>query len=124
MLIPLAGGKARGLPIGADAQVNRSLGRLMHCLVAFPAKRNQISLDIVTKCATPSQVVNIKILEAATYLTAPVIALQDSFAQPRIRNARQSNSRLFLRDRVVHLVPAGLDGPYAPSEHPLGAEDS
>lgn len=104
--------------------MDQLFGRLMRCFVAFPAERNQITLDIATKGATPSQVVNIKILEAATYLTAPVIALQDSVAKPRIRNARQSNSRPFLRDRVGHLVPAGLDGPHAPSEHPLGAEDS
>jgi hypothetical protein len=32
----------------------------MHCLTAFRAKRNQISLDIVTECATPRQVVNIE----------------------------------------------------------------
>ena len=124
MIIPLAGCKARGVPVAQTLKWIGLLGRLMRCLVAFPAKRNQIGLDIVTKCATPSQVVNIKILEAATYLTAPVIALQDSFAQPRIRNARQSNSRPFLQDRVNHLVPAGLDGPHAPSEHPLDAEDS
>ena len=73
--------------------IDRLSGRLMHCLGAFPAKRNQISLDIVTKCATPSQVVNIEILEAATYLTAPVIVHQDFFTQPRIRDGRYSNSR-------------------------------
>ena len=71
-------------PDHADAQVDQLFGRLMHCLVAFPAKRDQISLDIVTKCATPSQVVNIEILEAATYLTAPVVTHQDFFTQPRI----------------------------------------
>jgi len=80
----LAGYKARGVPDRADAQVDQLFGRLMHCLVAFPAKRNQISFDIVTNCATPSQVMNIEILEAATYLTAPVIAHQDFFTQPRI----------------------------------------
>jgi len=47
-------------PDHADAQVDQLFGRLMHCLVAFPAKRNQISLDVVPKCATPSQVVDIK----------------------------------------------------------------
>ena len=75
----------------------------MRCFVAFPAERNQISLDIATKGATPSQVVNIEILEAATYLTAPVIALQDFFTQlltpdaasKRIREAPGGNlSRL------------------------------
>jgi len=104
--------------------VDQLLARLMHCLVAFPAKRNQISLDIVTKFATPSQVVNIEILEAATYLTAPVVTLQDFFTHPRIRNGRKSNSRPFLQDRAGHLVPEGLDGPYAACEHPLDADDS
>jgi hypothetical protein len=51
----------------------------MRCFVAFPAERNQISLDIATKGATPSQVVNIKILEAPTYLTTPVVTHQDFF---------------------------------------------
>jgi hypothetical protein len=66
-------------PDRADAQVDRLFGRSMHYLVAFPAKCNQISLDIVTKRAAPSQVVNIEILEAATYLTAPVVTHQDFF---------------------------------------------
>jgi hypothetical protein len=38
--------------------------RAVQPLVAFSTKRNQISLDVGTKCATPSQVVNIEILEA------------------------------------------------------------
>ena len=49
----------------------------MHQLVAFPTKRDQVGFQVVTKCATSSQGVNIEILEAATYLTAAVIALQD-----------------------------------------------
>ena len=97
----------------------------MHCLVAFPAKRNQISLDVVPKCATPSQVVNIEILEAATYLTAPVITRQDFFAQPRIRHGRHSNSRPLLQDGVAHLAfSAGSDGPHVAAEQPMDAEDS
>jgi hypothetical protein len=48
--------------------------------VAPSAKRDQISLNIVTDCAAPSQMVNIKILETATYLTAPVVTRQDFFA--------------------------------------------
>jgi hypothetical protein len=91
----------------------------MHCLVAFPAKRNEISLDIATKCATPSQVVNIEILEAATYLTAPVIALQDFFAQPGIRNGRYSNSGSFLRDGIAHLAfSEGSGGPHVVEAQP------
>ena len=97
----------------------------MQRLVAFPTKRNQISLDVVTECATPSQVVNIEILEAATYLTAPVIALQDFFPQPRISNGRHSNSRPLSQDGVTHLAfSAGSDGSYAVAEQPMDAEDS
>jgi hypothetical protein len=59
--------------------VDKLFGRLMRCFVAFPAERNQIALDIATKGATPSQVVNIKILEAPTYLTTPVVTHQDFF---------------------------------------------
>jgi hypothetical protein len=96
----------------------------MHCLVAFSAKRNQISLDIVTKCATPSQMVNIEILEAATYLTAPVVARQDFFTQPRIRDGRYSNSRPLSQDGFAHLAfSAGSDGPLVAAEQPMDAED-
>ena len=83
---------ARLAPDRADAQVDRLFGRLMHCLMAISANRNQISLDIVTKCATPSQVVNIEILEAATFLTAPIVTHQDFFTQPRIRDGHHSNA--------------------------------
>jgi hypothetical protein len=93
--------------------------------VAFPAKRNQISLDIVTKRATPSQVVNIEILEAATYLTAPVIALQDFLSQPRVWDGRHTDLRPLLRNRIAHVaVSAGSDGPYVAAEPPMDAEDS
>ena len=105
--------------------MDQLFGRLMHCLVAFPAKRNQISLDVVTKCATPSQVVNIEILEAATYLTAPVVTHQDFFTQPRIRDGRYSNSRPLSQDGVAHLAfSAGSDGPHVAAERPMDAEHS
>ena len=105
--------------------MDQLFGRLMHCLVAFSAKRNQISLDIVTKCATPSQVVNIEILETATSLTAPVVARKDFFTQPRIRDGRYSNSRSLSQDGVAHLsFSAGSDGSCAVAEQPMDAEDS
>src|SRR6266481_285967 len=89
----------------------------MHCLVAFPAKRNQIRLDVVTECAAPSQVVNIEILEGATYLTAPVVTHQDFFTQLRIRDGRYSNSRPLSQDGVAHLAfSAGSDGPHVAAE--------
>jgi len=50
--------------------------------VAFPANRDQVGLQILSKSAAPPQVVNIEIFEAATCLAAPVIALQYFFAQP------------------------------------------
>ena len=97
----------------------------MYCLVAFPAKRNQISLDIVTKCATTSYVVNIEILEAATYLTAPAVTHQDFFTQPRIRDGRYSNSRPLSQDGVAHLAfSAGSDGPHVAAERRMDAEHS
>ncbi|MGA8305276.1 MAG: hypothetical protein WB723_06340, partial [Candidatus Acidiferrales bacterium] len=60
----------------ADASPVSSMQRF----VATSANRDQISLGIVTECAAPFQMVNIKILETATYLTAPVVARQDFFA--------------------------------------------
>ena len=44
---------------------------------AFPTKRDQVDLFVVTKCATSSHVVNVEILRASTFLTAPTITLQD-----------------------------------------------
>src|SRR5580692_9163153 len=97
----------------------------MDGLVAFPTKRHQISLDVFTKCAAPSQVVNIEILEAATYLTAPVIAVQDFFTQPRIRDGRYSNSRPRSQDGVTHLAfSEGSGGPDVAAEQPMDAEHS
>jgi hypothetical protein len=53
-------------------------------LVEFPAKRDQVGLCIVANTAAPSQVVNIEILRASTFLTAPAITLQDFSTQPDI----------------------------------------
>ena len=44
----------------------KSAGGAVQKLVAFPAKRDQVGLCIVTKAAAPSQVVNIEILRAST----------------------------------------------------------
>jgi hypothetical protein len=74
-------------------------------LVAFPAKRDQVGLGIITKAAAPSQVVNIEILGAFTFLTAPTITLQDFSTQPDIYPRRLSNSRSFLRSELF-MVPA------------------
>ena len=93
--------------------------------MAFPAKRNQVSLDIVTKCATPSQVVDIEIFEAATYLTTPVIALQDFFTQPRILDGRHSETGSFSGNRVAHVAsPVRSDSPWVAAERPMDPEDS
>jgi hypothetical protein len=46
-------------------------------------RSDRVGFQVLSKCAAPSYVVNIEILEAATYLTAPVIALQDFLSQPR-----------------------------------------
>ena len=69
--------------------------------------------------------VNIEILKAATYLTAPVIARQDFFPQPRIRHGLQLDSRPLLRNRVAHVAfSVGSDGPYILAEGAMNAEDS
>jgi hypothetical protein len=62
----------------------KSGGEPVQNLVAFPAKRDQVDLCIVTKAAAPSQVVNIEILGTSTFLTAPAITLQDFSTQPDI----------------------------------------
>jgi hypothetical protein len=46
-------------------------------LVAFPAQRDQVGLGIVAKSAAPSDMVNIEVLRAPTFLAAPTIAFQD-----------------------------------------------
>ena len=56
----------------------------MRELMAFPAKRDQVRLCVVTKSAAPYHVVNIEILGASTLLTAPSIAFQDFSTQLRI----------------------------------------
>jgi hypothetical protein len=94
-------------------------------LVTFPTNCNQVSLAIVTECAAPSQVVNIEILEAATYLTAPVIARQDFFAQRRISDRGDPDSRPLMRNRVAHLAfSVGSDGSYVAAEQPTDSEHS
>jgi hypothetical protein len=94
-------------------------------LVAFPAKRDQVGPRVLSKGAAPSQVVNIEILEAATYLTSPVIARQDLLAQPRIRDGRWADSMPLLRNRVAHVAfSVGSDGAYVAAEQPMNAENS
>jgi hypothetical protein len=61
-----------------------SAGGPVQMLVAFPAKRDQVGLYVVAKGAAPSHVVNIEVLGASTYLTAPTVTLQDFPIQPRI----------------------------------------
>jgi len=89
-------------PFGKRAiSLSRKIPRLdgtVQNLVAFPTKRDQVGLHVLSKGAAPSQVVNIEILEAATYLTAPVIARQDPLAQPRIRDGRCADSMPLLRN--------------------------
>jgi hypothetical protein len=92
--------------------------------VAFPTKRDQVSLQILSKSTSPSQVVNIEILEAATNLTAPVIALQDFFTQPWIWDGRHSDTASFLRNKVAHVgLSVGSDGLRVTAEQPMDAED-
>ena len=69
----------------------KSAGEPVQKLVAFPTKRDQVGLCIVTKAAAPPQVVNIEILRASTFLTAPAITLQDFSTQPDIQLGRLSN---------------------------------
>ena len=56
----------------------------MQNLMACPAKCDQVGLRVVTKGAAPCRVVNIEILGASTFLTAPTITLQDFSPQPGI----------------------------------------
>jgi hypothetical protein len=46
----------------------------VHNLVAFSTKGNQVGLSVVTHGAAPFHVVNIEILRASTFLTAPTVA--------------------------------------------------
>ena len=61
-----------------------SAGGPVQNLMAFSTKRDQVGLYVVTKGAAASDVVNIEVLAASTYPTAPAIALQDFSAQTRI----------------------------------------
>lgn len=56
----------------------------MQNLVAFPTECDQVGLSIVTKVAAPFYVVNIEVLAASTFLTAPTITVQDFPSQPGI----------------------------------------
>ena len=69
----------------------KSAGGAVQKLVAFPTKRDQVGLCIVTKSAAQSQVVHIEILRASPFLTAPTITLQDFSTQPDILLRRLSN---------------------------------
>ena len=71
--------------------------------MAFPAKRDQVRLYIVTKGAAPSYVVNIEVLRASTFLTAPAITFQDFSAQSRIELGQLSNSGPSLRSGIIHV---------------------
>jgi hypothetical protein len=70
----------------------KSAGEPVQKLVAFPAKRDQVGLCVITKAAAPSQVVNIEILGASTFLTAPTVTLQDFSTQPDIYPKRHPTS--------------------------------
>ena len=97
----------------------------MQNLVAFPTKRDQVGFQVLSECAAPPQVVNIEILEAATYLTVPVITRQDLFAQRRISDRGDPDSRPLMRNRVAHLAfSVGSDGSYVAAEQPTDSEHS
>jgi hypothetical protein len=72
--------------------------------MACPTKCDQVGLRVVTKGAAPCYVVNIEILGASTFLTAPTITLQDFSTQHRIYAGRPSNSSPFLQSRIIHVV--------------------
>jgi hypothetical protein len=54
-----------------------SAGGPMEKLVAFPTKRDQVGLRIVSKGASPFHMVNVQIPERATLLALPTVAFQD-----------------------------------------------
>jgi hypothetical protein len=78
--------------------------RPVHGLVAFPAKRDQIGLCVISMGASPSHVVNVQIPERSALLTTPTVAFQDGTTQRRIKPRRRSNSRSFLRSGIIHLA--------------------
>jgi hypothetical protein len=96
----------------------------MQNLVAFPAKRDQVGLRVVTKGAASSDVVNIEILRASTFLAAPTIAFQDLPAQLRILPQRLSISKSFGRRRDIHVADSPVEAgcSEAANETPLAAE--
>ncbi len=49
----------------------------MENLVAFPTKRDQVDLRIVTKGASPPHMMNVQIPEGSAFLASPTVALQD-----------------------------------------------
>jgi hypothetical protein len=73
----------------------------MQNVMARPTKRDQVGLRVVTKGAAPCYVVNIEVLEASTFLTAPTITLQDFSTQHRIYAGHLSNSRPFSHSRII-----------------------
>src|SRR6202050_1329689 len=72
--------------------------------MACPTKCDQVGLRVVTKGAAPCDVVNIEILGASTFLTAPTITLQDFTTQNCKCAGRLSNSRPFLQSRIIHVA--------------------
>ena len=75
-------------------------------LVAFPAKRDQVGLGVVTQGAAPSDVVNIEIPGASTFLAAPTIAFQDfRDAASHIASGAVSNSQLVFAKLELFMSP-------------------
>jgi hypothetical protein len=46
-------------------------------LVAFPAKRDQVGLRVVTQGAAPLYMMNVQIPEGSALLAAPTVTFQD-----------------------------------------------
>jgi len=72
--------------------------------MAVPAKRDQVSLRVVTEGASASHVVNVQISGRSALLAAPTVAFEDLATQLRILLRHRSNSRVFLRSRVIHFA--------------------
>ena len=64
----------------------------MHDLVAFPTKRDQVGLRVVSLGASPSHMMDVQIPEGSTFLTTPTVAFQDHATQRRIWLWSLSNS--------------------------------
>ena len=56
----------------------------MENLVAFPTKRDQVGLGVVTQGASPSHMMNVEISEGSAFLAAPAVAFQDNATQLRV----------------------------------------